>query len=70
MWFLDAIAAYVFAVFISFTTFPLFRQSLSLLTETTPAEINLHELQLAIRALDKSSMITRVYDINLWKLGG
>jgi Co/Zn/Cd efflux system component len=52
------------------TTFPLFKNSLAMLTETTPSEINLHDLKLAIRAIDKSSLITRVYDVNLWKLGG
>jgi Co/Zn/Cd efflux system component len=70
MWYMDSLSTYVFAFVIAATTFPLFKNSLHILMETTPPEINLHELKLAIRAIDKSSLITRVYDVNLWKLGG
>jgi Co/Zn/Cd efflux system component len=70
LWYMDSFATYFFAFTIIATTFPLFKNSLLELTETTPPEINLHELKLAIRAIDNSSIITRVYDVNLWKLGG
>ena len=70
LWYLDSIATFLFALVITATTFPLFKNCLAELTETTPPEINVPELQLAIRKLDDSSLVQRVFNLNVWKLNG
>lgn len=81
MWYMDPICTYVFAIFVSCTTVPIFSQLLNVMMEATPEVIATdkdakgNSRKLTIGDLEKDILaacygIVEMHDLHVWKLGG
>eukprot|EP00828_Plagiopyla_frontata_P012277 TRINITY_DN16994_c0_g1_i1.p2 TRINITY_DN16994_c0_g1~~TRINITY_DN16994_c0_g1_i1.p2 ORF type:complete len:135 (+),score=12.45 TRINITY_DN16994_c0_g1_i1:185-589(+) len=62
---MDPICTYLFAVLVILTTYPISRDCIQLLMETTPDGINIEEFQ---KELQKIQGVKEVHDLHVWQL--